>query len=93
LRGEVFYNSITNLVSTFVGEGYAAEVVVTGKGSPHQEPYARGTGYWHTYNYQHPEYQYFTHDLFKNIAIDSIQEDTYYRFRGQLKEANKEAEE
>jgi len=29
----VYFDYITNLVPTFVGEGYAAEVVVTGKGS------------------------------------------------------------
>jgi hypothetical protein len=68
-------------------------------GQPHTapefclKPYARGTGYWHTYDYQHPEYQHFTHNLFKNVAIDSIQEYAHYKFGRQLEEANKEAEE
>jgi hypothetical protein len=57
------------------------------------EPYARGTGYWHTYDYQHPEYQHFTRDLFKNIAVDSIHKTAHYKFGRQLEEANKEAEE
>jgi hypothetical protein len=57
------------------------------------EPYARGTGYWHTYDYQHPEYQHFTCDLFKNVAVDSIHETAHYKFGRQLAEANKEAEE
>jgi hypothetical protein len=59
----------------------------------HLEPYARGTGYWHTYDYQHPEYQHFTCDLFKNVADESIREHTLFWFRGQLEEANEEAEE
>jgi hypothetical protein len=68
-------------------------------GQPHTapefrlKPYARGTGYWHTYDYQHLEYQHFTRDLFKNIAVDSIQETAHYKFGRQLEEANEEAEE
>jgi len=46
LRDEIYNDYNTNLASTFVGEGYAAEVVVTGKGSPSFSLFDRARASW-----------------------------------------------
>jgi hypothetical protein len=81
-----FLNNYWHFLQVYTGQPHTASGF-------HIEPYARGTGYWYIYNYQHPKYQHYTCNLFKNIAVDSIYEYTHYQFKDRLATANEEAEE